>query len=88
MSHKSDSLFLKCKVLHFGMSNQVSFYTVNGRALESVAEARELGVQVHGPLKVARQGEQCGDKGIWHTGIHVTSTYWYSRVTSTKIGTS
>jgi len=37
----------KCKVMHFGRSNQGRTYSVNGRALGRVIEQRDLGVQVH-----------------------------------------
>lgn len=33
----------KCEALNFGISNQGRNYTVNSRALESVAEQKNLG---------------------------------------------
>lgn len=45
----------KCKVLHFGRSNQGRTFTVNDRSLDSVVEQRDLGVQVHSSLKVVLQ---------------------------------
>eukprot|EP00061_Rhincodon_typus_P004291 g22226.t1 len=43
----------KCVMLHFG--NQSRTYTLNGRALGSVVEERDLGVQVHSSLKMTSQ---------------------------------
>lgn len=36
----------KCEVLQFALSNQGRAYRVNARALGSIAEQSELGVQV------------------------------------------
>ena len=42
----------KCMVLRHGKSNQGRTFTVNGRTLGHIVEQRDLGVQVHGSLKV------------------------------------
>ena len=43
------------QVVAFGKTNQGRTYTVNGRALGSVVEQRDLEVQVHSSLKVMSQ---------------------------------
>ena len=48
----------KCEVMHFGRSNTDRTYTLNGRTLRSIDRQRDLGVQVHRPLKVAMQVEK------------------------------
>eukprot|EP00061_Rhincodon_typus_P002671 g18172.t1 len=45
----------KCEVLHFGKTNQVRSYTLNGKVLGIVAEEGGLGVQVHISLNVESQ---------------------------------
>lgn len=41
-----------CKLMHFGKLSQGRTYTVNGRALGSVDEQRDLEVQIHSSMKV------------------------------------
>eukprot|EP00061_Rhincodon_typus_P005404 g24873.t1 len=43
------------EMLHFGRSNVMEKYTVNGRTLKTIDVQRDLEVQVHRPLKVAMQ---------------------------------
>eukprot|EP00061_Rhincodon_typus_P015643 g43430.t1 len=45
----------KYEVLHFGKSNQGRSFMVNSRALRSVVEQKDFGVQVHSSLKVESQ---------------------------------
>lgn len=42
-------------MLHFGRTILGRTYTVNGKELRSVKEQRDLGVQIHCPLKVVLQ---------------------------------
>lgn len=44
-----------CEMLHFGKSNQGKTFIVNGRAMKSVLEQKDISVQVHSSLKVASQ---------------------------------
>ena len=41
--------------MHFGKSNQGRTYALNGKALGSVEEQRNVGVEVYSLLKVASQ---------------------------------
>jgi len=54
----------KCEVLYFGKSNQGRTYTVNGRALGSVQEQRDLGVHVHSSLKAESQVDKVVKKAF------------------------
>jgi hypothetical protein len=45
----------KCKVMHFGASNKKHQYTMNGQALETTREERDIGVLVTDDLKPAAQ---------------------------------
>lgn len=42
----------KCELVHFGTSNEDKASTVNGRELGKGVKERDLGMQVHGCLKV------------------------------------
>jgi len=48
--------------MHFGRSNSGVNYTVNGRTLRSINIQRDLGIQVHGSLKVATQVDKVAKK--------------------------
>ncbi|MBB6707133.1 reverse transcriptase family protein [Proteus mirabilis] len=54
----------KCEVLHFGKANLSRTYTLNGKVLGSVAEQRDLGVQVHSSLKVESQVDRIVKKAF------------------------
>jgi len=41
----------KCKVLHIGLDDYPSSYTLNGTVIESVSSMRDLGVQIDSSLK-------------------------------------
>jgi len=45
----------KCKVVHFGKSNNKCQYTLGGKLLEEVNEEHDLGVIVSADLKVSSQ---------------------------------
>jgi len=45
----------KCKVMHIGYNNVETIYTMNGSALQKVAEEQDLGVVVQGNLKCTKQ---------------------------------
>lgn len=47
----------KCKVLQCSVLNQGRTYTINGGALESAANQMDLGLKVHGSLKVLSDGQ-------------------------------
>eukprot|EP00061_Rhincodon_typus_P006610 g27431.t1 len=53
----------KCKVMQFGGSNLGVNYIVNGRILRNTNIQMDLGVQVHGSLKVATQVAKVIKKG-------------------------
>jgi len=59
----------KCKVMHFGRSNQGRTYSVNGGALGRVAEQRDLVVQVHCSLKVESQMDKVVKKAVGMLGF-------------------
>ena len=46
---------LKCKVLHFGAKNPHTTYYMNGVALESDSQEKDLGVMIHDSLKPTTQ---------------------------------
>ena len=47
----------KCKIMHFGSGNPEFDYTMNGCALSSVEEERDIGVLINKDLKPSRQCE-------------------------------
>ena len=71
----------KCKVIHFGRSNQGRVYSVNGRALGIVTEQRDLGVHVHSSLKVESQMDRVDRR---HSACLVSLV----RTLNTGVGTS
>eukprot|EP00061_Rhincodon_typus_P017547 g46281.t1 len=48
----------KSEVMHFGRSNSVANYTINGRNFKSIDIQRDLGIQVHTSLQVATQTDK------------------------------
>eukprot|EP00061_Rhincodon_typus_P008174 g30558.t1 len=54
----------KCEVLHFGKSNPGWSFMLNGRALRSAVEQRDVGVQVLGSLKVESQVDRAVEKAF------------------------
>ena len=44
----------KCKVLHFGKTNEKRDYELNGTVLDGVSVQKDLGIDVSGDLKSAR----------------------------------
>ena len=68
----------KCEVMHLGRTNQMTEYRINGQLLKSVDEQRDLGIQIHTPLKVAAQVDRVVKKaygmlGFIHRGIEFKS---------------
>ena len=44
-------------MVHFGRSNRMAEYNINGRTLGSMEDQKDLGVRVHRTLKAAAQVE-------------------------------
>ena len=59
----------KCKVMHFGRSNQGRTYSVNGRVLGRVIEQRYPGVQAHSSLKMELQVDRVVKKAFGMLGF-------------------
>lgn len=59
----------KCKVMHFGRSNSLADYYMNGQKLEIVEEEKDLGVTISHDLKVSSQCIQAYNKASKILGL-------------------